>query len=121
MNSSRDSSLNSIIKLSRQYSTATTTSDVGESLYDGDLEWDKSDFTRHLPESDALSSYDIHEMAEILRNHFLEFDMLSQIGEHSILSRQSTFSDAFPTISNEEYIKNNLPKKKTSFILSKFI
>ncbi|CAF1385141.1 unnamed protein product [Adineta steineri] len=109
MNSSRDSSLNSIIKLSRQYSTATTTSDVGESLYDGDLEWDKSDFTRHLPESDALSSYDIHEMAEILRNHFLEFDMLSQIGEHSILSRQSTFSDAFPTISNEEYIKNNLP------------
>ena len=78
------------MKRARAYSTATTTSDAGESLAENDLEWDESDFHRHLPESDALSAYDVNEMAEILRNHFLEFDMVSQ----SILSRQSTISDA---------------------------
>lgn len=60
--------------LNRRYSTI---SDVGDSLYSDDLEWDKYDFTRHLSESDALSSYDINEMTEIFRYRFLEFDMSS--------------------------------------------
>jgi hypothetical protein len=92
---------NSLIKFSRQHSTKTT-SDIGESLYDGDLEWDQSDFTRHLYETDALSSYDINEMSEILRNRFLEFDMSSQIGERSVSSRQSTISNLFSSTSNED-------------------
>ncbi|CAF2614826.1 unnamed protein product [Rotaria sp. Silwood2] len=71
MYSNPNSRSNSIVKLFRRRSTATT-SGVGESLYGDDLEWDKSDFTRHLPESDALSSYDVNEMAEILRNRFLQ-------------------------------------------------
>ena len=92
---------NSLINFSRQYSTKTT-SDIGESLYDDDLEWDKSDCTRHLYESDALSSYDINEMSEILRNRFLEFDMSSQIGECSLSSCQSTISNLFSSTSNED-------------------
>ena len=70
-----------------------TTSDIGGSFSSNDLEWDKSDLTRHLLESDTLSSYDIHEMAEILRHRFLQFDMSSHVGEYSTLSHQSTSSD----------------------------
>ncbi|CAF0773833.1 unnamed protein product [Didymodactylos carnosus] len=59
--------------------TSICTSGLGDSNSNiADLEWDKSDFTRHLPETDALSCYDVNEMAEILRNRFLEFDMQSQ-------------------------------------------
>jgi len=121
----------------RRRSTATT-SDVGESLYSDDLEWDKSDFRRHLSESDALSSYDINE---IVRYHFLEFDMSSsQIGEYST----SSISERFSPISNKDFylfdiqsfneikIKksrfyrslsniNLLKQRKNSFILSKHL
>ncbi|CAF1091820.1 unnamed protein product [Rotaria sp. Silwood1] len=113
MYSNPNSRSNSIVKLFRRRSTATT-SGVGESLYGDDLEWDKSDFTRHLPESDALSSYDVNEMAEILRNRFLEFDMSSQIdGHNNTPSRQSSFiSDVLTPMTNydftiEEFLKTN--------------
>ena len=112
---------NSVGKLYRRRSTATT-SGVGESIYGDDLEWDKSDFTRHLPESDALSSYDPNEMAEILRNRFLEFDMSSQIGGRSAIpSRQSSFiGDVSTPITNydftiEEFLKNNSISPKLTF------
>ncbi|CAF0933225.1 unnamed protein product [Rotaria sordida] len=103
------SNLNSVIKFDRRRSI-TTTSDVGESLCDDDdddLEWDKSDFNRHLPESDALSSYDLNEMAEILRNRFLEFDMSSQIDECSTPFCQSTINDIVGLISNQDLQKEN--------------
>jgi hypothetical protein len=114
----------------RRRSTTTTTSDVGESLCSDDLEWDKSDVTRHLPESDALSSYDINEMAEILRHRFLEFDMSSQIEEYSTRSRQSTISDIYSPISNQtnkcRFHRslsdfNLLKQRKKSFLLSKHL
>jgi hypothetical protein len=121
MYSSPTSRSNSIRKLSRRRSTATT-SGVGESLNGDDLEWDKSDFTRHLPESDALSSYDVNEMAEILRNRFLEFDMTSQIGGgYSTPSRQSSFiSEILTPMTNydftiEEFLKNNSITPKITF------
>ncbi|CAF0954276.1 unnamed protein product [Rotaria sordida] len=120
MYSNPNSRSNSIVKLFRRRST-TTTSGVGESLYGDDLEWDKSDFTRHLPESDALSSYDANEMAEILRNRFLEFDMSSQMGEHNICSRQSSFvSDILTPMTNndftiEEFLKRNSTMSKLTF------
>jgi hypothetical protein len=120
MYSSPNSRSNSIPKLSRRRSTATT-SGVGESLNGDDLEWDKSDFTRHLPESDALSSYDVNEMAEILRNRFLEFDMSSQIGGYSTPSRQSSLiSEALTPMTNydftiEEFLKNNFISPKLTF------
>lgn len=113
MYSTPNSRANSVPKLFRRRSTATT-SGVGESLSGDDLEWDKSDFTRHLPESDALSSYDVNEMAEILRNRFLEFDMSSQIGiggEFLTPSRQSSLiSDVLTPMRNydftiEEFLK----------------
>jgi hypothetical protein len=110
---------NSVPKLFRRRSTATT-SGVGESLYGDDLEWDKSDFTRHLPESDALSSYDVNEMAEILRNRFLEFDM-STGGEYSISSRQSSvIGDVLTPMTNydftiEEFLKTNSISSKLTF------
>ena len=129
---------NIIMKLHRRRST--TTSDVGESLYSDDLEWDKSDFTRHLPESDALSSYDINEMTEIFRHRFLEFDMSSQIGEYST----SSISEIYSPISNKDFylfdiqsfnenqIKkrrfyrslsdiNIVKQRKNSFVLSKHL
>ncbi|CAF2442344.1 unnamed protein product [Rotaria sp. Silwood2] len=120
MYSNPNSRSNSIVKLFRRRSTATT-SGVGESLYGDDLEWDKSDFTRHLPESDALSSYDVNEMAEILRNRFLEFDMSSQVGEHKIPSRQSSFvSDVLTPMTNcdftiEEFLRTNSTIPKIAF------
>ena len=112
---------NSLPKVFRRRSTATT-SGVGESLLDDDLEWDKSDFTRHLPESDALSSYDVNEMAEILRNRFLEFDMSSQMGGafSSTPSRQSSMiGDVLTPMRNydftiEEFLKTqSIPAKIT--------
>jgi hypothetical protein len=114
------SNSNSIVKSFRHRSI--TTSDVGESLYDEDLEWDKSDFTRHLPESDALSSYDINEMTEILRNRFLEFDMSSQIGGRST---QSPISDIFTPTANqdlttEEFLQNQHGSSKRNFDLEFF-
>ena len=122
MYSNPNSRANSVPKLFRRRSTATT-SGVGESLYGDDLEWDKSDFTRHLPESDALSSYDVNEMAEILRNRFLEFDMSSQIGiggEFLSPSRQSSLiSDVLTPMRNydftiEEFLKSqSIPAKIT--------
>jgi len=121
MYSSPNSRSNSIPKLSRRRSTATT-SGVGESLNGDDLEWDKSDFTRHLPESDALSSYDVNEMAEILRNRFLEFDMSSQIGGgYFTPSRQSSLmGDVLTPMTNydftiEEFLKNNSVASKLTF------
>jgi hypothetical protein len=112
---------NSVGKLYRRRSTATT-SGLGESLSGDDLEWDKSDFTRHLPESDALSSYDVNEMAEILRNRFLEFDMSSQMGGRSTIpSRQSSLiGDLSTPITNsdftiEEFLKNNCISPKLTF------
>jgi hypothetical protein len=120
MYSSPNSRSNSLTKLFRRRSTATT-SGVGESLYGDDLEWDKSDFTRHLPESDALSSYDVNEMAEILRNRFLEFDMSSQMGGNSTLSRQSSFiGDILTPMRNydftiEEFLKTNCITPKITF------
>ena len=108
-------------KLFRRRST-TATSGVGESLYEDDLEWDKSDFTRNLPESDALSSYDVNEMAEILRNRFLEFDMTSQMGGgFGTPSRQSSFiGDALTPMRNydftiEEFLKTNSIVPKLTF------
>jgi len=88
---------NILMKLHRR--RRSTTSDVGESLYSDDLEWDKSDFTRHLPETDALSSYDINEMTEIFRHRFLDFDMSSQIDEYST----SSISEIFSPISNKDF------------------
>jgi hypothetical protein len=82
-----------------------TTSDIGECLCSHDLEWDKSDLNCHLSESDVLSSYDINQMTEIFQHRFLEFDMSSShIGE----SHQSTISDIFPLISNENPINKRL-------------
>jgi hypothetical protein len=131
MYSNENSLSNSMIKVfgDRHHSTVTT-SDDGESLCDDDLEWDKSDFTRHLPESDALSSYDVNEMTEILRNRFLEFDMSSQIDGLSILSRQSTLTERFIPISTQDLtIKKSLSShrslsnlnlsKQRCFLLSK--
>lgn len=92
MNSNGSSRSNSSIQFDGPRSI-TTTSDIGDSLSDDDLEWDKSDLTRHLPESDAVSSYDANEMAEILRNRFLEFDMASQIDEYSTPIDQSIITD----------------------------
>lgn len=120
MYSTPNSRANSLPKLFRRRSTATT-SGVGESLDGDDLEWDKSDFTRHLPESDALSSYDVNEMAEILRNRFLEFDMSSQIGgDFPTPSRQSSLiSDILTPMRNhdftiEEFLKTqSIPAKIT--------
>jgi len=120
MYSSPNSRSNSVAKLFRRRSTATT-SGVGESLHGDDLEWDKSDFTRHLPESDALSSYDVNEMAEILRNRFLEFDMSSQMGGCFTPSRQSSLmGDALTPMTNydftiEEFLKNNSTIPKITF------
>lgn len=120
MYSSPSSRSNSVGKLFRRRSTATT-SGVGDSLYGDDLEWDRSDFTRHLPESDALSSYDVNEMAEILRNRFLEFDMTSQAGGNGMPSRQSSvFSEAVTPMSNydftiEEFLKTNSIAPKLAF------
>ena len=119
MYSSPSSRSNSMVKLFRRRSTATT-SGVGESLEGDDLEWDRSDFTRHLPESDALSSYDVNEMAEILRNRFLEFDMSSQTGGRQNFSRQSTVSDAMTPMSNydftiEEFLANRSVTPKLAF------
>ena len=116
---------NSIVKLSRRRSTATT-SGVGGSLNGDDLEWDRSDFARHLPESDALSTYDVNEMAEILRNRFLEFDMLSQSGGggggRMISSRQSSViaSAVVTPMTNcnftiEEFLKTNSISPKLTF------
>lgn len=121
MYSTPGSRSNSVVKLVRRRSTATT-SGIGDSLYGDDLEWDKSDFTRHLPESDALSSYDVNEMAEILRNRFLEFDMLSQSGGHTLTSRQSSFvvSEAVTPMTNcdftiEDFLKTNSISPKLTF------
>jgi hypothetical protein len=109
---------NILMKLYRRRST--TTSDIGESLHNYDLEWDKSDFTRHLSESDGLSSYDIDEMAEIFRHRFLEFDM-------------SSISDIYFPTSNEDLNEiqrkkhrsfsdlNFLKQQKQSFLLSKHL
>lgn len=106
--------------------STTTTSDVGDSLYTNDLEWDKSDFTRHLSESDALTSYDINEMTEIFRYHFLDFDMSSQIFS-------SISNEDFSILNNENYFKKyrfhrslseiNMLKqqRKNSFIISKHL
>ena len=111
---------NSVVKLFRRRSTATT-SGVGESLCGDDLEWDRSDFTRHLPESDALSSYDVNEMAEILRNRFLEFDMSSQVGGRATPSRQSSLmSEAVTPMANydftiEEFLKTHSVSPKITF------
>lgn len=120
MHSSPASRSNSVVKLFRRRSTAST-SGVGESL-EGDelLEWDRSDFSRHLPESDALSSYDVNEMAEILRNRFLEFDMSSQYGGKPSISRQSTINDASTPMSNyeltiEDFLKGNSFQPKLTF------
>jgi len=131
MYSNENSLSNSMIKVfgDRHHSTVTT-SDDGQSLCDDDLEWDKSDFTRHLPESDALLSYDVNEMTEILRNHFLEFDMSSQIDELSILSRQSTLTERFIPISTQDLtikkplsshrsLSNLNSSKQRCFLLSK--
>ncbi|CAF0825536.1 unnamed protein product [Didymodactylos carnosus] len=69
--------------------TSIGTSGLGDSSSNiVDLEWDKSDFTRHIAETDALSCYDVNEMAEILRNRFLEFDMQSQ----------ASFSGGYPSL-----------------------
>ncbi len=120
MYSNPSSRSNSVAKLFRQRSTAST-SGVGESLYGDDLEWDKSDFSRNLPESDALSSYDVNEMAEILRNRFLEFDMSSQIGGRYTVSRQSSLiSEILTPMANydftiEEFLKNNFVSPKLTF------
>ena len=121
MYSNPNSRSNSVPKLFRRRSTATT-SGVGDSLCEDDLEWDRSDFTRHLPESDALSSYDVNEMAEILRNRFLEFDMSSQMGGRSAIpSRQSSLmGDALTPMTNydftiEEFLKNNSISPKLAF------
>ncbi|CAF5221303.1 unnamed protein product, partial [Rotaria magnacalcarata] len=120
MYSNPNSRSNSMVKLFRRRSTATT-SGVGDSLYGDDLEWDKSDCTRHLPESDALSSYDVNEMAEILRNRFLEFDMSSQTGEHHISSRQSSLlGEVLTPMTNydftiEEFLKTNFITPKITF------
>ncbi|CAF3279092.1 unnamed protein product [Rotaria socialis] len=120
MYSNPNSRSNSMVKLFRRRSTATT-SGVGESLYGDDLEWDKSDCSRHLLESDALSSYDVNEMAEILRNRFLEFDMSSQTGEHHISSRQSSLlGEVLTPMTNydftiEEFLKTNFITPKITF------
>lgn len=119
MSSTPNSRSNSVVKLFRRRSTATT-SGVGESLHPDDLEWDRSDFTRHLPESDQLSSYDVNEMAEILRNRFLEFDMTSQYGGKTCYSRQSTVSDVLTPMSNfdltiEEFLKEHSISPKITF------
>lgn len=108
-----------MIKLFRRRSTAAIPT-AGESLHGDDLEWDRSDFTRHLPESDTLSSYDINEMAEILRNRFLEFDMTSQYGGKTSYSRQSTVGDVLTPMSNfdltiEEFLKGNSISPKLTF------
>lgn len=120
MYSNPNSRSNSMIKLFRRRSIATT-SGVGDSLYGDDLEWDKADFNRNLPESDTLSTYDVNEMAEILRYRFLEFDMSSQIGEHNITSRQSSLiGDALTPMTNydftiEELLKTNSITPKLTF------
>ncbi|CAF1279380.1 unnamed protein product [Adineta steineri] len=124
MYSNPGSRSNSVTKLFRRRSTTATSSGVGESLYGDDLEWDKSDFARNLPESDALSTYDVNEMAEILRNRFLEFDMSSQVGgsgRNNTLSRQSSLiSDILTPMANydftiEEFLKNNFVSPKIAF------
>jgi hypothetical protein len=119
MHSGPNSRSNSVVKLFRRRSTATT-SGVGESLDGDDLEWDRSDFARHLPESDALSCYDVNEMAEILRNRFLEFDMSSQVGGRGGFSRQSTVSDLLTPMSNydftiEDFLQNRAVTPKLTF------
>ncbi|CAF5160835.1 unnamed protein product, partial [Rotaria sp. Silwood1] len=126
------SNLNSVIIFDRDRSLETT-SDVGEYLYDNDLEWDQSDLTYHLPESDVLSSYDINEIAEILCNHYLEFNISSQIDECSTPICQSTINDIIiPIKSNNDSIirhrlyrslsnLNLIKQQKTYFILSKHL
>ncbi|CAF1407903.1 unnamed protein product [Adineta ricciae] len=121
MCSTPSSRSNSMPKLFRRRSIAVT-SGVGESLYGDDLEWDRSDFARNLPESDALSTYDVNEMAEILRNRFLEFDMTSQAGGGRYTpSRQSSMiSEALTPMTNydftiEEFLKNNFTSPKIAF------
>ena len=72
--------------------TTTTTLGVRETLDsddgdgdddDGELEWDRSDFARRLPESDALSSYDVDEMSEMFHRPFLDFDLSSALAHRS--------------------------------------
>ncbi|CAF3030686.1 unnamed protein product [Rotaria sp. Silwood2] len=109
---------NSVVKFNRRHSTEIT-SDVGESLCDNDLEWDEFDLTCHLSESDALSSYDLNEMAEILRNRFLDFDMSSEIDEYSTPFCQSTINDILILISNQNSKKENfLKNSSTSSIIT---
>jgi hypothetical protein len=93
----------SVVKLSRQHST--TTSDVGESLYEDDLEWDKSDFTAHLSESDALSSYDINES-----------NIFTSISNQDLTMKQikRPFHRSLTDF-------NSIKHKKKSFILSKHL
>jgi hypothetical protein len=120
MFSSPNSRSNSVSKLFRRRSTAAT-SGVGETLFDDDLEWDRSDFTRNLPESDALSSYDVNEMAEILRNRFLEFDMTSQVGggRYTPSRQSSTISELLTPMTNYDFtIEEFLRNRFTSPILT---
>jgi len=108
---------NIVMKLFRRRLTATTL-DIEENLYNNDLEWDKSDLTRHLSESDALSSYDINEMDEIFRHGFLEFDMSSEIDGYST----SSINDVFSPISKRdfhlfdiEFLNKNSIKKRSFY------
>ncbi|CAF1268654.1 unnamed protein product [Rotaria sp. Silwood1] len=113
------SNLNSVIIFDRHRSSETT-SDVGEYLYDNDLEWDQSDLTYHLPESDVLSSYDINEIAEILCNHYLEFNISSQIDECSTPICQSTINDIIiPIKSNNDSKKENFLENHSDRYLNK--
>lgn len=79
-----------------------------------ELEWDESDLTRCLPESDALSAYDANEMAEILRHHFLEFDMISQAAAPSTHrpkhKAQRSLSDCRFTGARQPVKRSSLPE-----------
>ena len=118
MYSNPNSRSNSELKLfhrRRRSTPATPIGDVGDDLYVDDLDWDRSDFSRCLPESDALSSYDVNEMAEIFRHRFLDFDMSSQVGLGNSLSRQSTISNCDLTIEQFLQTRSTPPTAPLTF------
>ena len=101
-------------------SNAMLTNDSSsEILSNEDLEWDRSDLNHHLPECDRLSRYDINEMSEVFRCHFLDFDMSLQIDDSSTftsMKKMRSFSNLTDLYSMENPMKIVLHAKHRSLV-----
>ena len=100
---------------SRSITSTTTTFGVRETLDsddddDDELEWDRSDFSRCLPESDALSSYDVNEMSEMFHRPFLDFDLSSALPNHRSSPCPITDRWIFETDSDRSLIQRSISR-----------